>query len=169
VSPSSAPAAIQSRRSPESAAASATTVAHISHAKRSVCGRPKVAYMTGIGESAVSTTTAAAGSSSAARRRTISATAGSARHEKTSDGTRNAAIPGDQSSRKCSSQKWTGPPPRCVETMWKMWRNEKSPSRSVSSSSTFSGVHHTVGSASQTSPAAAATTAAGRTARLIGA
>ena len=64
----------------------------------------------------------------AMRRRTISATAGSARHEKTSDGTRSAAMPGHQSSRKCSSQKWIGPPPRCVETMWKMWPNEKSPS-----------------------------------------
>jgi hypothetical protein len=47
--------------------------------------------------------------------------------------------------------------------------NEKSPSRSVSSSSTFSGVHQTVGNASQTRPATAPTTAAGRTARLIGA
>jgi hypothetical protein len=50
-----------------------------------------------------------------------------------------------------------------------MCRNEKSPSRSVSSSSTFNGVHQTVGSASQTRPAAAPTIAAGRTARLIGA
>jgi hypothetical protein len=50
-----------------------------------------------------------------------------------------------------------------------MWRNEKSPSRSVSSSSTFSGVHQTVGSASQTSPAAAPRTAAGRTSLLVGA
>jgi hypothetical protein len=102
-------------------------------------------------------------------RRTISATAGSARHENTSDGTRSAAMPGHQSSRTCSSQKWSGPPPRCVETMWKMRPNEKSPSRSVSSSSTFSGVHQTVGNASQTRPATAPTTAAGRTARLIGA
>jgi hypothetical protein len=43
-----------------------------------------------------------------------------------------------------------------------MCANEKSPTRSVSSSSTFSGVHQTV-----TSAAADETTAAGRTARLV--
>jgi hypothetical protein len=48
-----------------------------------------------------------------------------------------------------------------------MCANEKLPTRSVSSSSTFSGVHQTVGSASQTSAAADETTAAGRAARLI--
>src|SRR5262249_5166043 len=121
-----------------------------------------------MGDTAVSATTAAEGSSPS-RRRAISATAGSARHRKTSDGTRSAGNPGHQESRKCSSQKWSGPPPRFVETMWKTFPKEKPATRSVSSSSTLSGVHHTVGSASQTSAAADATTADGRRALLIGA
>ena len=54
----------------------------------------------------------------------MSATAGSAMQKKTSDGTRSAGSPGHQPSRKCSSQKCSGPPPRCVETMWKMCANE---------------------------------------------
>src|SRR5262249_10523658 len=136
--------------------------------KRSVCGRPKVAYSTGIGETAVRTTTAADGSSPS-RRRVISATAGSARQRKTRDGSRSAGSPGHHESRKCSSQKCRGPPPRFVETMWKTLPNEKSATRSVSSSSTLRGVHQTVGSASQTSAAADATTAEGRRGRLIGA
>jgi hypothetical protein len=79
--------------------------------------------MTGIGEAAVRRTTPAA-ERSPSRRRTRSAIAGSASTKKTSDGTRSASRLGHQPSRKCSSQKWSGPPPRFVETMWKMWPNE---------------------------------------------
>jgi hypothetical protein len=48
-----------------------------------------------------------------------------------------------------------------VETTSKMCPNEKPATRSVSSSSTFSGVHQTAGSASQTSSAIAAAVATG--------
>jgi hypothetical protein len=39
----------------------------------------------------------------------------------------------------CSSQKWNGPPPRSDETMWKIRPKELCETKSVSSSSTFSG------------------------------
>jgi hypothetical protein len=39
----------------------------------------------------------------------------------------------------CSSQKWKGPPPRSDETMWKIRPKEWCETKSVSSSSTFSG------------------------------
>jgi hypothetical protein len=52
------------------------------------CGRPKVAYETGIGAAAVSSTTPAA-TSTPASDRAISATAGSARQKNASDGSRS--------------------------------------------------------------------------------
>src|ERR1041384_8464052 len=48
-----------------------------------------------------------------------------------------------------------------------MWPNEKSPMRSVSSSSTFSGPHQTVGSASHVTSPAATRIELGRSSRLL--
>src|SRR5207248_9465521 len=118
-------------------------------------------------DTAVSRTTAAAAASSRRSSRATRPTAGSARQRKTSDGTRSAGKPGHQPPTKCSSQKCRGPPPRCVDTTWKTWPNENPATRSVSSSSTLSGDHQTVGSARTTTATTPPTTAAGRSARLI--
>ena len=129
-------------------------------------GRPKVEYEIASGATAVSSTAATAANAPASSS-AISAIAGSVAAKNTIDGPRNPTRPPGHWRVRCSSQKWTGPPPRSLETMWKIEPNGPVATRRVSSSSTLSGAHQTARIASAAASATASERRSGKRRRRL--